>query len=405
LKDKEKGDAHVTLDDASAFPSHTNGLTLSRFVSSPEDVYFQNDEVDVYSKNAEGDSQYHVAFLSSMCDDCYECADQNDCDYSFLRFETCDSLDDTDIEYGTFDFSVMQNMKDVFIDVSGRNYFQSADSDEPTALVAQVSYDNGDDYSNWIIDSGSTHHMNSCANDFLNMTLEGYDDGLLVKGLVSGTKAYGNGSCIVVVTYSVGMFNQICLEDVLYVPNLLHHHPRIFSVVSACSQDECQCRFQSNSYVLNIKLAKIYLNLSKGLLCIPTVNPSIVPNFVIMIFRIRDADSSTMFLVHNGFDNTISIPSRYVYDNENYVEYGLRVVKSLLGLRLERQNQLYIRNSSTILLDYANPIRHHTFQYEFWLEERDRMMCVDAHAYDQLCKQFCKALGLTYKLTNYKPGF
>jgi hypothetical protein len=71
--------------------------------------------------------------------------------------------------------------------------------------------------------------MNGFANEFLNMTLEGYDDGLLVKELVSGTKAHGIGSCIVVGKDSVGMFHRICLENVLYVPNLLHHHPRIFT--------------------------------------------------------------------------------------------------------------------------------------------------------------------------------
>ncbi len=31
------------------------------------------------------------------------------------------------------------------------------------------------------------------------------------------------------------------------------------------------------------------------------------------------------------------------------------------------------------------------------------MTCCDAFVCDQLCKQFCKALGLTYRLTNYKP--
>jgi len=92
--------------------------------------------------------------------------------------------------------------------------------------------------------------MNSFADGFINMTLEGYDNGLLVKGLVSGTKAYGIiGSCIVVLKDSVGMLYQICLEDVLYVPNLLHYHPIIFSVISAYSQDDCQCHFQSKSYV------------------------------------------------------------------------------------------------------------------------------------------------------------
>ncbi len=32
-------------------------------------------------------------------------------------------------------------------------------------------------------------------------------------------------------------------------------------------------------------------------------------------------------------------------------------------------------------------------------------MCLDAHACDQLCKQFCKAPRLTYTLTNYKPDY
>ena len=75
--------------------------------------------------------------------------------------------------------------------------------------------------------------MNGHASEFLDMQLEGYDDGILVKGLVSGTKAYGIGSCIVVVRDSVGIYHQICLHDVLYVPNLLHYHPRVFSVISA----------------------------------------------------------------------------------------------------------------------------------------------------------------------------
>jgi len=203
----------------------------------------------------------------------------------------------------------------------------------------------------------------------------------------------------------IGMYHQICLEDVLFVPNLLHHHPGIFSVISACSQDECQCIFQSNSYVLNIKLVKVDLNLCNGLLWIPTVDPSIVPNFVSVILKVRDADSSTMFLVHKGSNNTISIIGGNFYDNKSYVECGLRVFKSLLGLRLERQNQLVLRHSSTILLDYFNPIRNHTFQGELWLEELDKMTCLDAHACDQLCKQFCKAHGLTYKLTNHKPEY
>ena len=98
MKKKEKEDAHVTLDDESVFLSHTLGLTLPHFVSSPEDLYFQSDEVDVYSKNTKDEPHHHVAFLSSMCDDCYDHVDKNDRDYYFLRFELCDFPDDTDIE-------------------------------------------------------------------------------------------------------------------------------------------------------------------------------------------------------------------------------------------------------------------------------------------------------------------
>ena len=76
----------------------------------------------------------------------------------------------------------------------------------PTALVAQVSYDSGNDSTNWRLDSGSTHHMNGFVSEFFDMKLEGYDDGILVKGLVAGTKAYGIGSCIVVVRDSYGLY-------------------------------------------------------------------------------------------------------------------------------------------------------------------------------------------------------
>ena len=128
--------------------------------------------------------------------------------------------------------------------------------------------------------------MNGHANEFLDMQLEGYDDGILVNGLVSGTKAYGIGSCIVVVRDNGGIYHQICLHDVLYVPNLLHNHPRVFSVISACSQEEYECHFQSNSYVLNIKVAKIALHLCNGLLWIPTVDSSTIPTFVSLILKI-----------------------------------------------------------------------------------------------------------------------
>jgi len=142
-------------------------------------------------------------------------------------------------------------------------------------------------------------------------------------------------------------------------------------------------------------LPKNDLYVSKCLLWIPTIDPSTVSNFVSVMFKIRDAYSSTMFLVHKISDITISFLGGYVCCNENHIECELRLVKSLLGLRLERQNQLILRHSSKILLDRANPICRHTYQEEFRIEELDRMMCQDAHACEQLCRQFCKAPRLT----------
>jgi hypothetical protein len=96
LKEKKKGDTRVTFDDENAFFSHTTGLTLSHFASSLEDVHFKSDEGDIYSKTTEDEPQYHVALLSSMCDDYYDNVDQHKLDYSFLRFESCECSDDSD---------------------------------------------------------------------------------------------------------------------------------------------------------------------------------------------------------------------------------------------------------------------------------------------------------------------
>ena len=148
-----------------------------------------------------------------------------------------------------FDAIHFSDISSNFEHISGLTNHQCKNAIELTALVTQVASDNGDDTTSLITDSGSTHHMNGFANEFFNMALEGYDDGLRVKGLVFGTKAHGIGSCIVVVKDSVELFHYICLEDVLYVPSLLHYHPRIFSVISTCSQDGCQCHFHLNSYV------------------------------------------------------------------------------------------------------------------------------------------------------------
>jgi hypothetical protein len=83
-----------------------------------------------------------------MRDDCYDNVNQNDRDNYFLRFAPCDSNDDSDIEYETLDFSTMSNMNDDNTVVSGMDQFQSENSVEPTALVAKVSYDSRDDYTN-----------------------------------------------------------------------------------------------------------------------------------------------------------------------------------------------------------------------------------------------------------------
>jgi hypothetical protein len=71
---------------------------------------------------------------------------------------------------------------------------------------------------------------------------------------------------------------------------------------------------------------------------------------------------SSIFLVHNGFDNILSILGSYVHDNGGRVECGVRLIQSKLGIRLERHNGLHLRHSSIILLDFANPIHQHTYQ-------------------------------------------
>jgi hypothetical protein len=149
---------------------------------------------------------------------------------------------------------------------------------------------------------------------------------------------------------------------------------------STYSEDEFQCHFQSNSYVLNRRSAKFDLQLLKGLLWIPSADFGIVPHFVSMILKIRDASMSTMLLVHNGSDNTLSIHGGYVHVNEGHVECGSRLLQSKLGIRLERHNQLHLRRSSIILIDDVTPIHHHSYLGEFWLEELlNGNMCSDVN--------------------------
>jgi len=60
-----------------------------------------------------------------------------------------------------------------------------------TTIVARVSYGaNESESNNWIVDNGSTHHMNGHHNEILFMRLNGYVDGVHVKELNSNVKAY-----------------------------------------------------------------------------------------------------------------------------------------------------------------------------------------------------------------------
>ena len=69
-------------------------------------MYFQGGEFDVSSDTKEDDLQHHIAFLSSMCDDCYDSVDQSNCDYSFLRFVPSHFNEEPDIEYESLDISI-----------------------------------------------------------------------------------------------------------------------------------------------------------------------------------------------------------------------------------------------------------------------------------------------------------
>ena len=124
LKEKEKGDAHVTFDDGSAFFPHTTSHNLSRFVSSLEDVFFRDDEFDVYIDTKDDASQHHVDFLSTMCDAHYDSVDQNNRDNCFLRIALFGPRDDTNVEYEIVDFSVMSNMHNNHIDTVGMDHHQ-----------------------------------------------------------------------------------------------------------------------------------------------------------------------------------------------------------------------------------------------------------------------------------------
>ena len=63
--------------------SHFSGLHMSRFTSSPEDVYFPCGEFE--SNNTNDNVMHHVAFASTVSDTLLENLNVCDNDYSFLR--------------------------------------------------------------------------------------------------------------------------------------------------------------------------------------------------------------------------------------------------------------------------------------------------------------------------------
>jgi hypothetical protein len=185
LKEKEKGGYKETVDDESAFFSevHFDGLHVSKFSSSPEDVYFPCGDFESYNNNDE--IMHHAAFSYTVPDVC-------DNDYSFLRIGRCDSfgescdpvclmaqaftdsrIDTCDQDSGgelllslntvecydnvdqiSHDFlqptpcvclddseSTHDSANVSFVDDNGMDRSHSTTLVEPTALVAQVSYD------------------------------------------------------------------------------------------------------------------------------------------------------------------------------------------------------------------------------------------------------------------------
>jgi hypothetical protein len=86
LKEKEKGGHIDTFYDESAFFSEVNfsGFHVSKFDSSPEDLYLPYGDFESYNHNF--DVIHHAAFSYTMSDNF------RDHDSSFLRIGRCDSL-------------------------------------------------------------------------------------------------------------------------------------------------------------------------------------------------------------------------------------------------------------------------------------------------------------------------
>ncbi len=91
----------------------------------------------------------------------------------YIRYETRHFLDTFNTSFDHDYGSTTQSAENVF---------------GPTALVDHLSYgENEDAINNWIIISGNTHNTNGFLNQILNMTSNGYVDGVLIMGLTSNT--------------------------------------------------------------------------------------------------------------------------------------------------------------------------------------------------------------------------
>ncbi len=90
--EKEKRGHTNTYDDESAFISnvHSDGLHVSNFASSPEDVYLPCGDFESYNHNVE--VMHHDAFSYTVLDTSRDKSDVCDNDYSFLRIGRCDSF-------------------------------------------------------------------------------------------------------------------------------------------------------------------------------------------------------------------------------------------------------------------------------------------------------------------------
>jgi hypothetical protein len=225
----------LLFDDESAFLS----LKSSTFTQNPNEVYPQSEMPDMNDSSYVDGYYSHVAFPSTMPESCERIISDNH-DYSFLRLPNryIDIMVDDGSEsiYETIHFSdISKSFKHIY----GSTDQSVENVDDPTALVAQVSYDgNESESNNLMLTAVAIHHMNVQLTEFFYMRSYRYVDGVLVKGLKSNTKAYGIGSCIMCYIDDYRVVHQTCLEDVLYVPALFHHYSRIFSVTSACSHDE-----------------------------------------------------------------------------------------------------------------------------------------------------------------------